>query len=62
MALFPKLEAAIDQGMILIAEAITLVRAGNALLRALEPTVAELPEVVRGARRLIEAAQAQPRS
>ncbi len=55
MALFPKLETAIDQGMILIAEAITLVRLANGVLRGLQPTVDQLPEMVRSARALIEA-------
>lgn len=61
MALFPKLEAAIDQGMILIGEAITLVRLANGLLEDLRPTVAELPEVVRSARRLLATVEGQQR-
>src|SRR5260221_6838599 len=57
MALFPKLEVAIDQGLVLIAEAIALVRLANVVLAQLQPTVAELPEIARGARRVIDALQ-----
>ncbi len=54
MSLFPKLEIAIDQGIVLIGEAITLVRLANQTLTGLAPTIAELPAVARGARRVLE--------
>ena len=62
MALFPKLETAIDQGMVLIGETITLVRLGNTLLSALQPTVAELPELVRSTRRLLSELEGRERA
>ena len=61
MSLFPKLEVAIDQGIVLIGEAITLVRLANRVLADLGPTIAELPAVARGARRVLDGLEAPPK-
>ena len=62
MSLFPKLEVAIDQGIVLIGEAITLVRLANGVLTDLRPTIVELPAVARGARRVLDGLESPPRS
>lgn len=54
MPLFPKLETAIDHGIVLIGETTQLVRLAQRVLTDLQPTVAELPALVRDARRAID--------
>lgn len=53
MSLFPKLEIAIDHGLVLLVETTALVRLAHGLLQALKPTVAELPDTLREARRVL---------
>ncbi len=55
MSLFPKLEVAIDHGLVLLVETTALVRLAHGLLKGLEPTVAELPGALRDARRVLAA-------
>lgn len=54
MSLFPKLETAIDHGVVLLGETTALVRLAQRVLTELQPTVAELPALVREARRAID--------
>jgi hypothetical protein len=65
MALFEKLEHALERGMTALDEAIAVARAGRETLEALRPTVLALPELLREAQRLIaeerERLRAQPR-
>ncbi|MBL8720249.1 MAG: hypothetical protein JNL79_29965 [Myxococcales bacterium] len=61
MSLFPKLEIAVDHGLVLLVETTALVRLAHGLLKALEPTVAELPDTLREARRVLETLERFPR-